>query len=83
MQWSIIFIDSEGEPIQELSALEMNFKSKEIVDVFHGHAFTTELDSFSRRHVHGLNPVLLKKTGYENTYKLLKAFHSWRKINRV
>ena len=57
----------------------MNFKSKEIVDVFHGHAFTTELDSFSRRHVHGLNPVLLKKTGYENTYKLLKAFHSWRK----
>lgn len=79
MQFSIIFIDSEGEPIQELSALEMNFKTKEIVDVFHGHAFTCEADSFSRKHIHGLDPAILKQNGYENLSQLIKAFHSWRR----
>ena len=77
MQFSIIFIDSEGSPIQELSALEMDFETREIVDVFHGHAHTTESDSFARKHIHGLNTKFLLREGYENSAGLIAAFRDW------
>lgn len=77
LQYSIIFIDSEGSPTQELSALEMDHKTREIVDVFHGHAFTVEPDFFARRHIHGLNPEFLREEGYKSPTELIEAFHSW------
>ena len=38
MYFTIIFVDAEGTPIQELSALEMRLHDRQIVDVFHTHA---------------------------------------------
>ena len=55
----------------------MNAETREIVDVFHAHAYTTELDFFARRHIHGLDRSFLKKSGYENADKLIDAFHEW------
>ena len=77
MQFSIIFVDSEGSPFQELSALEMDFSTREIVDVFHGHAHTTESDWFARKHIHGLNTAYLSLKGYENSKCLIDAFKDW------
>ena len=77
LQFSIIFIDSEGTPIQELSALEMDFNTREIIDVFHGYAYTTENDSFARKHIHGLNTDFLLQNGYENMSSLITAFKVW------
>ena len=82
MQYSIIFIDSEGSPTQELSALEMDYETREIVDAFHGYAFTTEADFFARHHIHGLSPIFLKKAGYESPSKLIEVFHSWLRTKR-
>ena len=78
MQFSIIFIDSEGSPTQELSAIEMDFQTREIVDVFHGYAFINVItDSFARRHIHGLNTDFLFRKGYENTNILVDALKDW------
>ena len=82
MQYSIIFLDSEGTPTQELSALEMDYGTREIVDVFHGHAFTPEADSFARSHIHGLHPTFLKKMGYQCPNELVDAFHNWLRNKR-
>lgn len=82
LQYSIIFLDTEGTPTQELSALEMDYETREIVDVFHGHAYTSEADSFARSHIHGLNPVFLKKVGYESPSHLIEAFHHWLRNKR-
>ena len=82
MQYSIIFIDTEGSPTQELSALEMDYETREIVDVFHGYAFTTEDDYFARKHIHGLSPDFLKKAGYESPSQLIETFHSWLRGKR-
>jgi len=79
LQHSIIFIDSEGEPTQELSALEMDLKSGEIVDVFHSYAYTNKNDWFARKHIHGLDPLFLKQNGYENSAELFTAFQCWMK----
>ena len=77
MQYTIIFIDTEGTPIQELSALEMDYDSRELVDAFHGYAQTSESDRFARKHIHGLNPDFLSRKGYSNAYKLITAFKEW------
>lgn len=77
LQYSIIFIDSEGSPTQELSAIEMDYETREIVDVFHGYAFTTKDDLYARKHVHGLNVDFLKRVGYENSSQLIETFHCW------
>ena len=77
MQYTIIFIDTEGTPIQELSALEMDYDTRELVDAFHGYAHTTVSDTFARKHIHGLNTDFLLQRGYENTNKLIIAFKEW------
>ena len=77
MQFSIIFIDSEGSPIQELSAIEMDLDTREIIDVFHDYAYTEEDDEFCRKHIHGLNRDFLFRQGYSETHKLVDAFKEW------
>lgn len=52
---SFIFLDIEGEPCQEMAALEISRKTGEIIDVFHGYAKTDAPDTFARKHVHGIN----------------------------
>ena len=58
---SIVFLDSEGTPTQELAAIEVDLNSKAIVDVFHDFAYTAEEDDFARSHIHGLNFDYIKK----------------------
>lgn len=55
----------------------MNFYTREIIDVFHGYAFTHEEDDFARQHIHGLNKTFLKLEGYQTTEELVQAFRSW------
>ena len=55
----------------------MDYETREIVDVFHGHAYTTEPDFYARNHIHGLSPTFLKETGYESPSKLIEVFSNW------
>ena len=48
LQLAIIFIDMEGSPVQELSAIHMNAHTKQIVDVYHTHAFSHRSDLWAR-----------------------------------
>lgn len=70
-------MDSEGWPIQELSALAMDRNTHEVVDVFHGHAYTEEEDSFARRHIHGLNRDFLINKGFHHHSQLINSFKEW------
>lgn len=67
----------EGEPVQELAAIEVDIKTHAIKDCFHWFAFTDENDCFSRRHIHGLNKQFLKEFGFPSENVLLKSFHKW------
>jgi hypothetical protein len=67
----------EGEPIQEMSAIEMSCKTHEIVDVFHGYAHTEEADTFSRQHIHGLNPSFYGRDGFPSEESLIAMFKLW------
>lgn len=76
----IVFVDCEGEPLQEFTALYVNVEKQLIVDVFHRHVcypFTYDKDSFSRRHIHGLNRDFLSKNGLSNESVLLLHFRKW------
>lgn len=73
----IIFLDTEGTPIQELAAVEANTQTREIVDVFLGHAMTNESDQFARDHIHGLNLSYLEREGFDSENELLLAFKDW------
>lgn len=70
-------MDSEGTPMQELSALEMNFQTREIVDVFHAHAYSPEPDTYARRHIHGLSLDFLRTYGFRKPYQMVDAFKAW------
>ena len=73
LQFSIIFIDLEGTPIQEASALEMDFETREIVDAFHKHArCNNDDDVWARKNVHGLNLTFLNKYGLDSSSELIK-----------
>ena len=70
-----MFIDSEGIPIQDLAAIEIDVESKRIDDVFHAFANCEEKDdSFSRLHVHGLCTSYLKRHDFVNELTLRQAF---------
>ena len=80
LQFTIIFVDTEGTPIQELSALEMRLHDRQIVDVFHGHADMKEeqdKDKWARKHVHGLSVSFLKENGYSSELELIIEFKCW------
>lgn len=65
--------------MQELSAIQMNCETRQIVDVYHGHANVVEIetDSWSRHHIHGLNPLFLYTHGFPSEDSLLQNFRSW------
>ena len=82
----LVFLDSEGEPVQEFSAILVDEDKKKIVDVFHHHVrypvngdsqFIIDNDSFSRQHVHGLNLDFLSTHGLESECDLIELFHKW------
>ena len=78
----LIFIDCEGEPIQEFTALYVDSDSHNIVDVFHRHVshpstYGYDSDRWARRHVHGLNRAYLAIHGLHDETMLLCEFNAW------
>lgn len=77
----MIFIDSEGEPIQEFSAIYVHEETHEIIDVFHRYvqypSLSCDKDKFARLHVHGLNMSYLSLHGLKNEDELLCEFRTW------
>ena len=67
----------EGESIQELSAIQMNAFTRQIVDVYHAHAKTEDSDSYSRLHIHGLCKMYLDAFGFLNEKALIDDFRKW------
>lgn len=81
----LLFVDSEGDPIQEFTALYVNKQSSEIVDVFHRHVtFPSrgyDTDYWSRRHIHGLDRAYLAKHGLRDEGALLNDFSEWLRFH--
>ena len=79
----MIFIDSEGEPIQEFSAIYVNQETYDIIDVFHRYvrypSLTCDEDKFARLHIHGLDMSYLSLHGLTNKDELLCEFKAWLK----
>ena len=76
----IVIIDCEGEPVQEFSAIYVDTVANDIIDVFHKHVrypFKSDLDSYSRRHIHGLNRAFLSSNGLDSESDLIRAVHQW------
>ena len=72
-----VFMDTEGTPIQELSALLVN-QRWEIVCVYHAYAACRDTDDvFCRRHLHGLDLDILHHYGFPNERELLADFERW------
>ena len=74
---TIIFVDIEGDPAQELSAIAMNADTREITDVYHANAYTDQPDDWSRSHVHGLDKTFLKENGFPDQVTLVSDFKRW------
>ena len=74
---TIIFVDIEGDPAQELSAIAMNADTRDITDVYHAYAYTDQPDDWSRNHVHGLNKTFLKENGFPDQVTLVSDFKRW------
>ena len=75
---SLIFIDFEGRPLQEVGAIEVDDQSKEIVDVYHKFAdCKAKVDHYCRLFVHGLNPWFLSVNGFCNEKLLIADFKQW------
>ena len=67
----------EGTSIQEISAIQMNALTRQIVDVYHEHAMPDNPDQWARRHIHGLNEKFLQQHGFPNEETLLRDFKRW------
>ena len=71
-------MDSEGEPLQELSAIQVDFDTFEILDVYHAHASCERgTDFWSRKYLHGLNPTYIKENGFSCESVMISDFHNW------
>ena len=73
-------MDSEGDPIQEFSALNVHEDTGEIMDVFHCHVkypFDMDYDWKARRCVHGLDLQFLNEHGVDGVEELKTLFSSW------
>jgi len=73
----------EGDSIQELSAIEMNALTREIVDVYHAYAKCENADFYCRSHIHGLNTLYLKEFGFPNEKALIDNFKRWLRTKDV
>lgn len=75
---TIIFIDTEGVPFQEVSAIAICAESYEILDVFHEHVqINDDIDAWARDHVHGLNEERLRRNGWRFENSLVTTFKLW------
>lgn len=74
-----IFLDSEGEPVQELSAVCVNTQTLQIISAFHGHAMCPmpDKDYFSRRFIHGLDVNYLLSHGSPSPRDLCTDLCRW------
>ena len=75
-----IYVDCEGDPVQEFSALYVNHDTCEILDVFHCHVkypYNHDYDWKARRCVHGLNLDFLKDHGVSDVEELKVSFFKW------
>ena len=81
-----IYVDCEGDPIQEFSAIYVDKVTCEIVDVFHEHVtiYPTkngDVDWWARRHIHGLNRDFLSIHGLSSEQELLLRFRNWLQVH--
>ena len=73
-----MFIDMEGTPVQELSALMMDIKQECIIAAYHRHAYCSPtMDRWCRSNIHGLDPDVLKEIGFPNEDELFNDFKIW------
>lgn len=72
-------MDCEGTPVQEVSAIEMSYETKEILDVFHAYAKCDYYkdDIWCRNHLHGLNPDFLERHGVKSEAVLRQDLRHW------
>ena len=74
----------EGSSVQELSAIQMNAVTHQIVDVYHEHAKSPcSCDSWARLHIHGLQPSFLHQHGFSNEDALVLHFKAWLQDKNV
>ena len=68
----------EGTPVQELSALAMDVRDNVVIAAYHEYAYCPpHKDRWARRHIHGLDPDLLKKHGFSHEDDLFEDFRKW------
>ena len=65
--------------MQELSAIQMNAETRQIVDVYHAHARRTVPDDWAVKHIHGLSDSFLNTYGFLNEESLINDFRNWRR----
>ena len=78
-QDNVVFIDCEGSPVQELSAIIMQWETKNIVSVYHHFAYDVYApnDNWARKYLHGLNLEYLYNHGFGSTEQLIEHFKLW------
>ena len=78
-----IYVDSEGTPVQEFSAIYVNEETFQIDDVFHEFVIypctESDEDKWARNHVHGLNLDFLAEHGLRDEGELVSSFYTWLK----
>ena len=73
----------EGESIEEVSAIQMNALTRQIVDVYHAHALSQNPDTWATRHIHGLNKNFIQRNGFPNEDTLIRDFKRWLRSKDV
>ena len=64
--------------MQELSALVMDVRDNVVIAAYHEHAYCPpHKDQWARKHIHGLDPDLLKQHGFKCDDELFEDFHKW------
>lgn len=78
-----IYVNIQGTPIQEFSAIYVNDQTFEIEDVFHKYVIypcsVYDDDKWARKHVHGLDLDYLAMHGLRDEEELKTTFHTWLK----
>ena len=70
-------MDTEGLPLKECSAIEVDGNTYKILDVYHKFANTEEMNPYAHKYVHGLNNDFLSSNGFETEVLLIADFKAW------
>lgn len=70
-------MDSEADPIQELTVFEVNSQSLAIIDIYHGYANSETCDTYAHSFIHGLNPNYLSSVAFPNECDLINDVKCW------